>query len=801
MIKKFFNKKSKSDKAVKDELLFRLPIKDIQDSFIIGENHTYKLVCKISPINAELASNDAIEEVAENIQGGLSAFDGRKGIYILSERIDVRENIANIELRKNQVNDEFKVEMLDMQKKYLESMASKTRNVLNFYMVLEHIDKDPECARQVLLDGLNAVKSELETSEMYVEQLNTNEIKELLYTKMNLEQSIVEPYKEDFEIENIYPGNAVRCKDGRHLEIDNSIYRFYAITKYPQTVEQYRWLKKILNVQGNVNIAIILNPKNKATITNELSKAVDEASGKAHFSKDASEKEKYFAQEESAREMIKKLGSDNVTLYDTSVIISVGAENMKELNALSNIVRSKISSSYLQSTEIKRKDFDPFYSVLPILADNKVTQNFVWNLTSDDIASIVPFDSSEFMEKKGTFIGENETSKGLVIADYRNKIYNNSHMCILADSGSGKTFFIKTDAIRNIPYVDYTIMFDIKGDLQFPFGKRYTFSATSDIIINPFHIRNAIIDTEQNSDLGKADVGIYLSQKIMDLIVFFKWIIKDMSAQQESIFDELITKTYARCGLTFESTSLPKEFCTMQDLYNLLEEEIQKAETEKEKEILKDIKICIRPYAIGTYAKVFNGQTNWNFDPFTVFDISNIPESVAKPLYDILLKDTWQFAKKDGTVNPTRKDIYVDECHEFADPKNPQTLAFLSTKLSKQGRGFGIRLITATQNLPDFLSIPRYGQAIIDNSYFKLFMRLGESDLPVAKKLYSFSDGEMKVLKGSGAKGKGSKGKGIFIVGSQRVAIQARASKYELEIIDPTQFEEIYNLKSRYLND
>ena len=107
-------------------------------------------------------------------------------------------------------------------------------------------------------------------------------------------------------------------------------------------------------------------------------------------------------------------------------------------------------------------------------------------------------------------------------------------------------------------------------------------------------------------------------------------------------------------------------------------------------------------------------------------------------MYDILLKDTWQFAKKDGTINPTKKNIYVDECHEIADPKNPQTLEFLSVKLSKQGRGFGIRLITATQNLPDFLSIPRYGQAIIDNAYFKLFMRLGESDCQLLKNYIIF---------------------------------------------------------------
>jgi len=50
------------------------------------------------------------------------------------------------------------------------------------------------------------------------------------------------------------------------------------------------------------------------------------------------------------------------------------------------------------------------------------------------------------------FIGENVVSNGLVIIDTYNKIYNNPHECIIADSGSGKSFRIKTDAIRHVPY-------------------------------------------------------------------------------------------------------------------------------------------------------------------------------------------------------------------------------------------------------------------------------------------------------------------------------------------------------------
>ena len=263
-----------------------------------------------------------------------------------------------------------------------------------------------------------------------------------------------------------------------------------------------------------------------------------------------------------------------------------------------------------------------------------------------------------------------------------------------------------------------------------------------------------------------------------------------MTKYDESILEDDIRETYATCGLNVESTELPTEFCIMSDLIEIMDKKSKGEIEELERERRSYLRACIKPYALGTYSKIFNGQSNWDIQPFTVLDISNVPDIVKKPLYDILLKDVWQFCKKDGTLRPTLKNIVVDECHEFADPNNPQTLQFLSTKIIKQGRGFGVRAVTATQNLPDLLSIERYGQAVIDNSYFKLFMRLGETDIPVAKNLYNLSPAEMKYI--SANKKTGNKGKGIFFVGSQRVAIQSKASKDELKIVDPVQFEEIY---------
>lgn len=787
----------------KDAEKLQVPIKEIKD-IVLGSDGRYKLIAKVTPINAELLADDSLEAVCDGIQGALGSYDGRLQILIQSESVDIERNIKNIEKRKLELSNELDIELLEEQKKSLESQSNRINNVLNFYIVIETKEKNYITAEKVLEDSFNTIKTELEGQELLCDRLREFEIKKLIYERLNPESSQIEPLQEEWELENILPENAIRFKDGRHLQIENRIYRHYALTKYPQTVDKYRWLRKIFNFSGEISIAITLTPKNKETIQEELSKAVSELNRKKkeHEGKDEALKQKYEAEVESARAMIGELGSDNVNLYDTNITIGISATSIQDLNTLANTLRAKISSTYCQSTEIKFKDFDPFFTTLPILAENKITKNYVWNLSSRDIASLIIFDSSELMDEKGTQVGENVTSGGLVIVDRYARYYNNPHLCIIADSGSGKSFFIGCDIIRDKPYMENIIQFDVDGSARFPWATKYKFSPTSKVITNPFHIRNAILSDENS--VGTTDVGTFLATKIMDLITFFKWIMPNMTPFDEALLEEDIRDTYAKGGLGFTSKVLPNIFPTMTVLSEVMEEKINAPDSsDKEKESRINMKASLNPYTNGSYAYMFNGQTSWNYNPHTIFDVSQTPEAVQKPLYEILLKDSWQFAKKDGTLDkmevPIKKKFIIDEEHIFADENNPQTLKFISTQLLKQSRKFGVNTVHATQNIADLTSIKKYGQACIDNSFFKIFFRLGENDHEVAKKLYGFSEAEMKVIKGSNSKRTGTKGKGIFMAGSQRVLFQSRASKYELEILDPSQYEEIYKIKSRFI--
>lgn len=784
----------------------KFPIVFMEDTEYIDEytgalfqttDKRYKMVAQISPINGELIADDDLISVYEAIHSALSSYsssDKRIGIYIQSQKINIESNIRYIEDYKMKLNEEHKVQALEQQKAFLETMTDKSRNVFQFYITIESSQSKFESARNMLIDDMRSIKSELEQEDMTATPLITNDLKRFLYEQMNPETSEVEHYHSDMTLYDIQPRDLYfSSQHGDVIHNDGLVYQHLCIDKFPTKVDEFRWLRKLFTVKGDIDVAFTLNPKRKDKIQNELSNASSELGAKAKEARSKKDKIRYEKEQETADKLIEDLGDENNSLYDVNVTISVRAENREKLKSIVSLVRNRLSALRARPLILRNKELEPFWLTFPILYDSEINRNIVWNLTTSDIASLIPFDSSELMEKKGILQGDNVTSNGLVIVDpFDRKKYDNAHMVIIAYSGSGKTFYLSLDAIRHMPYRDYIFMFkveDEENDLNFPWATNVRFSPTTEFITNPFHIRNAIIDTDKEDDEIVTDVPTFLASKIMDSVAWFRWIYPEMTSYDEALLEEAIRSAFAKppYNLTFNSTELPSEFPTLSTLDEVLDEMIVNHRTQKEEERLIDMKAVFQPYIQGSYSRMFNGQTNWTYDPFTVFDISKVSEAVRKPLYELLLKDMWQFCKE---TKGKEKRIYIDEAHEFADEKRPETLVFISTTI-KRGRKYDVSIVTATQNLPDFLSIPKHGQAIIDNSHFKLFLSIGENDHELVRTLYNFSEHEMKILKRKKKKNQ-RKGRGIFIAGSQRVELQVISSKDELKIVDPRQYRELY---------
>jgi hypothetical protein len=803
---------SKNKKSKSTEIDFPVFIKGDYDKVFLGTDNYYKTIVRVTPINADNLDKSDLKDIMECISIGLSTYPNRLQILIQTEQIDIEQNIKNIELYEQGINDELKLLLLDDKKKLLLDRKSEIKSVLNFYMVLEAKEKNKIVAEQLLEDYIGDISSEFESMGMFVEQLERDEVGENLYQRLNPSSYDLEPYQEEWKLNNILPESFTIFEDKTNLLIDRKYTRHFNLDYFPTTVG-FRFLKKIFEYNGDLFFSMILNPKDKGIVIDQLNKS---------YSKYAEEKNKYNDKDKkrtmdatdkmkSSEKMMSEISSENVNLYDVCVTIGINGNTMEELNKNEKKLRAKISGTRCKTSVIDLEDADGFLCTLPVLARNKITNNFVWNMSSRNIGAMIPFDNTEYIEPDGTVIGNNLASKSLVICNAFAKIHDNPHICILAISGAGKSFWIGVNIIRDLPYRDYIIQFDLDGSANFPWANKVNFSPTSKFITNPFHIRNAILSSD-DENVGKVNIGDFLAIKIMDLITFFKWIMKDLTPYAESLLEEDIRDTYKEVGLTFDSTELPELFPTFDTLDQVQKRKIKESENEKAKATREDINSTLNPYIGGTYSNMFNGQTNWDYSLHTILDIHSVPEAVIPPLYELLLKEVWQFCKKDGVLQDmigrkSYKKVIIDELHLFADPKNPQTLKFVAQELIKQSRKFGIDVITATQNISDLTSIPRHGQAIIDNSNFKILFKLGQTDHEIAKKLFRLSDKEMKkvvigrkIINTKDSNTNKHKGVGILIEGANKVMFKSFATPKELSIIDKAQYEELFNKRSEFVS-
>ena len=447
----------------------------------------------------------------------------------------------------------------------------------------------------------------------------------------------------------------------------------------------------------------------------------------------------------------------------------------------------------------------PFVATLPILTDNTITKDYVYNFLSTDIGSLIIFDNSDYFREDGIPIGKNpETGSLYAFNPFSGKDFFNPHILIIGFTGSGKTFFLKYFCERMDAYVDYIIRLDIAGTLTTPHCKKFVFSTDGDLKLNPFYIR-AISSSKADFEDNPNPV----TEKILDLIKFFNIIIDDISQYKISVIESCLQNLYQYSGISdyrIKEDAIEPTFDTFKFILNMKKEYILKELEEKqnileqqalkkEYECLNQISADIRPYTDGAYANLLNGTNNFKYEKNTVLDFSKLPEILRKPIYDLVLKDLWKFCIQDGSnekdSNVPKKIIVADEVHEFVD--QDETLRILSSKFIKQGRKYNTMVINATQDFAD-LQVNKHAQAILSNCNFKFLFKLGSNDYEIARKSYNLTNKEMKELQGnklSATKDTASKGKGILIIDALHLGFKAEATIEEIKIIDPKLYQEL----------
>lgn len=172
---------------------------------------------------------------------------------------------------------------------------------------------------------------------------------------------------------------------------------------------------------------------------------------------------------------------------------------------------------------------------------------------------------------------------------------------------------------------------------------------------------------------------------------------------------------------------------------------------------------------------MFNGYTSIDDDSkFMVLDTSNMEgskENVKSCQYFNMLRFCQNSAFKDSNE---RFMVVADESYLLLDPKVPQGMEFLRN-FSKRARKYNCSLVVITQSIIDFLaeSIKQYGQALFDNSTYKLFFGMDGKNLQQAKELWDLTTEETNLLSTK------VRGQCLLFIGSSRMLCRIKGQNWE----------------------
>ncbi|WKZ25359.1 MAG: DUF87 domain-containing protein [bacterium] len=540
--------------------------------------------------------------------------------------------------------------------------------------------------------------------------------------------------------------------DFNHVKINNVYYRTIFIAGYPRFVAP-GWLEPVVNFNSSLDMSFYIYPVAGKSVLDDLRRKIAEM--EAELSTDMQRGKivdpSTTAKLEDARALQEQLVKGIERYYEFSFYITIPANNLDELNNVTRQVQSTLGSLLIVSKNATLDQKEGFLSTAPYGQDRLAITR---NMDTTSVATTFPFTSAELSSDKGVLYGINSQNESFIIFDRFS--LENGNMTVFATSGAGKSYFVKTEAVRSLmigseviildPEAEYKALCDAVG------GQYIAFSYNSPAKINPF-------DLTQIREEGENQLGL----KILSLHSLMKVIMGQISPTQEAMLDRALIMTYKAKGITNDPDTQSKEPPLMEDLYKtLIGMEVPEA---------LDLASRIEKFIRGSFQGIFDKQTNIDLNnPFTVFSVKDIQDAIRPIIMFMILDYIWTRVKRDIK----RRILIVEEAWQMM--KYPDTAQFLWSVV-KRARKYYLGLTTITQDVEDFLG-QDIGKAIVTNSALRLLLKQSPTAIDKLGEIFYLSQGEKQLLMAANV------GEGIFFAGPHHAPIRIVASEAEHELIN-----------------
>lgn len=464
---------------------------------------------------------------------------------------------------------------------------------------------------------------------------------------------------------------------------------------------------------------------------------------------------------EVLKNLYELLQSTDENLYFCGISILITADSKQELDNITESLQTIAAGNSMTLSIHWLRQMDAFKTTLPVAGRYVRTSR---TLNTSSLTRLLPFNAQELLDDGGIGYGRNPATGSMIFGN--RKLLLNRHGFILAVSGSGKSFAVKTEMeqlMLRYPE-DHVIVIDPKGE-YFELFKKLG-GEVIDVGIQSKHHLNPL----EYNDLAKTDARAFVKQKSEYLLSLCDAACKDgISDIQRSIIDRCLNILYVRIFDKDMDVSQLSPL-SLKDFYGILK-------TQPDAEA-KDLASVLEIFITGSL-DVFAYPTNVDTrNSRIVFGISG----VSKDLWGIAMITIMEFIKSRVAGNHSEKIstwFYCDEFHELLG--KPYTEEYMEN-FWKTMRYMGCGCTGIDQNISDLLASKRT-RNMLANSEYILMLKQSGTDPDELASLLDLSDAQMGYITNSDA------GTGLLKFGSKIIPFDQRVSPesliYKLNNSDP----------------
>lgn len=538
--------------------------------------------------------------------------------------------------------------------------------------------------------------------------------------------------------------------DFNYIRVGERFYKTFFIVGYPRYVSP-NWLSPVIDFDHSLNISMFIYPTSSSDVLSDLRRktAEMEATISSQIDHGLVVDAKIQAALEDAQGLTEELAKGIERFFQMSLYIALYSESLAELEQASKRLESTLSSLLILPKLATLQMEEGFKSTIPFGTDNLFLTR---NMDTTSLASTFPFTSATLTQDKGIMYGLNQQNGSLIIFDRFS--LENANEVVFGKSGSGKSFLIKLESMRQFMFGTEIIIIDPEGEYEAitrTLGGEYvSFTASASIKINPFDLSGMYVE-------GENELGL----KILSLHGLLRIVLGELDATHDAILDRALVETYRQKGITTDPATQKRQPPLMEDLYKaLLGMEDNKA---------NELALRLEKFIKGSLSGLFNQQSNFDIkNPFTAFSVKALEDELRPIAMHIVLDFVWTKVRK----SLKKRLLILDEAWYLMKYEDSASFVY---GIAKRARKYYLALTTATQDVQDFLSTD-YGKAILSNSSIQILLKQSPTEIDTVSQIFYLSQGEKELLLSVGV------GEGLFFAGLSHVVVKIVAAPYEKDL-------------------